>query len=307
MKISVIGTINNDLILPFRGTSIQSIGGIFYTISTLSKLSGDSMEIVPYTHLGTDLHAPFESLLEQYPNISRDGLQQIEQLNHKVILEYVSELERQEKALFNFPPLEWEQIAPAADADFVMINLISGWDVSLQAVTRLSRKVYPKLYLDVHFLTMGLDKLGRRFPQRPDNIEQWLQSARFVQMNEREFRTIAGEEVNEVLFFEKYFRPDQVLLVTFGNRGARLIFRKDQIIRNKDFPAVSVKTPVDVTGCGDVFGAAFVYNYLKTNQLYPSIEFANRAAAANSLLRGTNEMDKLVPLMQKLEQEKAGQ
>lgn len=300
MKVVVIGTINQDLILPFRGTSIQSIGGIFYTISALSKLGGQNLKIVPISYLGSDMYPAFLRLLKQYPNVLPDGLQEIDQKNHKVILEYKSAEERVEKALFNFPSLEWGNLENFLDADFYMVNLITGWDISLAAYQELSRLHYRRMYLDVHFLVMGIDKLGKRFPQRPANVDAWIRGARFVQMNEREFRIISGNSANDILFFENYFKPDQILIITLGSKGARVIFRKDDIVRKKEFPAYPVEDVVDVTGCGDVFGAGFVTRYLRNGNLYQAIEYANRAAGVNSLLRGTNELDRLLPLMDEL-------
>ncbi len=71
-------------------------------------------------------------------------------------------------------------------------------------------------------------------------------------------------------------------------------------MRKKEFPAYPVEDVVDVTGCGDVFGAGFVTEYLRSSNFYRAMEFANRAAGVNSLLRGTNELDKLLPLMDEL-------
>ncbi len=300
MKISVIGTINKDLILPFQGASIQSIGGIYYSISALSYLGGDEVEIYPVSYLGNDLYSPFLALLKQHPNISTAGLIPIEQMNHKVILEYTSPEERVEKALFNLPPLKWKQLEPVLACDFFIVNLITGWDVSREAYLRLSEIHYSRMYLDVHFLVMGVDDLGRRFARVPEDIFDWLHGARFVQMNLREFRLITGGTSTELNFFDRHFRPDQVLLITMGSKGTRVIYKQGEIIRNRQFPAYPVEQVVDATGCGDVFGAAFVLKYLQTGRIEKAVEFANLAGAINCMLKGTNEMDKLPGLMEEL-------
>jgi len=147
---------------------------------------------------------------------------------------------------------------------------------------------------------MGIDALGKRVPKCPENIQQWLHGARFVQMNQREFEIINGSPLNEISFYENNFNQDQILIITYGREGARVIFRKNGMIRNKHFPAFRVNKINDSTGCGDVFGAGFVWKYLKSNDIYKSIEFATKVAAANCLLRGTNEMDNLLSQMEKL-------
>ncbi len=300
MNIAILGTINKDLILPFEGPPIQSFGGIFYSISTLSKLGGTDILIKPISYIGEDVHQPLLALLKKDNNVSSNGLIVANQKNHEVILEYLSPEERIEKALFNFPSLEWNQIKKISNADFLLVNFITGWDLTLKSFLKLSKRYFHKMYIDIHFLVMGVDTLGRRIPKCPENIRQWLHGAKFVQMNQREFEIINGSPQNEISFYENNFNQDQILIITLGREGARVIFRKNGMIRNKHFPAFRVNKIKDSTGCGDVFGASFVWKYLKSNDIYKSMEFATKVAAANCLLRGTNEMDNLLSQMEKL-------
>jgi hypothetical protein len=297
MKIVIIGTINKDLILPFGGSSIQSFGGIYYSLSALTRFVEDHVTIYPISYIGMDIYSNLLMLFKNFGNVDPSGLIKIEQKNHEVILEYLSPEERIEKALFNFPSIGWENIKKFNKANFFIINMITGWDLSLEAYQKLSESNYSKMYLDVHFLVMGTDQFGKRFPDRPENITEWLRGSRFIQMNKREFGIINTEGLHESNFFEKYLRQDQYLIITLGSGGADVIFRKNGLTRNKHFPAVSVEKIKDVTGCGDVFGVGFVWNYLQSGDVYRSIEFANLAAGAKCFLRGTNEMDKLLPKM----------
>ena len=293
MKIAVIGTINRDLILPFGGAPIQSLGGIFYTTSALSEFGGDEIALYPVSFIGNDLTNPFESVIDKNANVDQSGLYLLDQKNHKVILEYKSPEKRVEQALLNFPPLEWRQIKPFLSLDFYLVNLITGWDLSYKAYQKLSRKKYDRMYLDVHFLVMGIDEMGRRFPRRPDDIKNWMQGSKFIQMNQREFEIITDNSMHYLAFYEQYFKKDQVLIITLGREGARMIYHKDKKIRHKHTSGFALSHIADTTGCGDVFGAAFVWGYLKTNDINQALEFANKAGAANCLLKGTDEMDLL--------------
>lgn len=299
MKVAVIGTINKDLILPFEGASIQSFGGIFYTITALSILGGENIQIYPVSFIGEDILQPLNALLQKYQSISPDRLIPLQQKNHEVILEYNSPEERMEKALFNFPSLEWHQIKKINDVDFFLINMITGWDLSLKSFHKLSKKFFNKMYLDVHFLVMGVDNLGKRVPRCPDNIREWLRGARFVQMNQREFSIINNTATHEIAFFEENFREVQVLIITQGGRGAKVIFRKNNMTRDKHFPTFHLEKIIDTTGCGDVFGAGFVWKYLNSQNIYSSMKYACNAATANCMLKGTNEMDILLSQMDK--------
>jgi sugar/nucleoside kinase (ribokinase family) len=300
VKIVIIGTINKDLILPFQGASIQSFGGIYYTMSALSAIAGKDIALLPISFIGEEVYSSLMALLEGFPNIEKHGLFPIPQKHHEVILEYVSPQSRIEKALFNFPPLEWKQLKKFKSADFYIVNMITGWDLSLNAFQKLSKKYYDKLYLDVHFLVMGADKLGNRYPHRPENIEKWIRGARFVQMNQVEFDIINDDDLHESDFYERYFNPDQILIITMASEGVRIIFRKNSMIRNKHFSAYALERVEDVTGCGDVFGAGFIFQYLQSENLYSAVDFANKAAAANCMLKGTNEFDLLKSRMEQL-------
>ncbi len=300
MKIVIIGTINNDVIFPFGRSPIQSFGGIFYSLSALNSFCDPSCTIYPISYVGKDVYSDLLSLLKKFSRVEPAGLVSIDQPNHQVILEYHSPEERTEKVQFNFPQLEWQHVHHFNEVDFYIVNMITGWDLSLEAFQKLSKLHYSNIYLDIHFLVMGIDARGKRFPLRPDNIFAWLNGARFIQMNQREFSIINQEQLDAPRFFDKYFLPDQFLIITQGSRGADLVFQKNSKTYCQHFPAVALPQIVDVTGCGDVFGAGFVWSYLQNEDISRAAEFANLAAAAKCLLPGTTEMDKLVPTMNDL-------
>jgi hypothetical protein len=302
MKITVIGTINKDLILPFQGAPIESYGGIFYNMAILSQLADEADEIVPVSFIGEDVQTPVMAVLKKLPCVSTEGLIPIDQKNHKVILEYQSPDQRREKALFKFPPLTWKQVKPFLDSDMVIVNMITGWDIEERAFLKIADRVRKNLYFDVHFLVMGADKLGRRFPKKPDKIERWLKNSRFLQMNQMEYKIIAGDTPKEE-FFKRSLKRDQVMIITSGKRAVEVIRIDYGKIKLVQYPAFRLTSVVDSTGCGDAFGAGFVYEYLKTNDLDASIRFANKVAAANSLLKGTNEMTMLRETMEKISKE----
>lgn len=299
MKITVIGTINKDLILPFRGAPIESYGGIFYDIAILSQFVDQEDEIIPVSFVGEDVLTPVMAVLKKFPRVSTEGLIPITQKNHKVILEYQSPDQRKEKALFNFPPLTWKQVKPFLDSDMIIVNMITGWDIEEKAFLKIAERMRKKLYLDIHFLVMGADKLGRRFPKKPDKIERWLKSSHFVQMNRTEYKIIAGDTGKED-FFKRNLKRDQVMIITDGKRGVEVVKVDYGKINLMHYPAIKMSAVIDTTGCGDAFGAGFVYEYLRTNEIEASIRFANQVAAANALLKGTNEMPLLKETMEKI-------
>lgn len=292
MKITVIGTINKDLILPFNDVPIESFGGIFYDIGILSQIAQD-VEITPVSYVGEDVISTVQAILDKPSNVNTDGLVRGPETHHKVILEYTSPAQRSEKALFPFPPLEWAHIEPYTDADFIVLNMITGWDIELPTFQKLCEKCGDRIYMDFHFLASDVDEIGKRFRRIPENLQTWLSGPRFIQMNEDEFATLNQHNESEKEFFHRYFRDDQVLILTKASNGVSLVYRKNNITGKKDFPGNKIPRLIDSTGCGDAFGAGFIMNYLENNDMFQAATYGNIVAAAKATLRGTNELYRL--------------
>jgi len=300
MKIGIIGTINKDFILPFRHSPIESIGGILYDISVLSAILKSEDEIIPVSYVGFDLYDAMVSYCQNRPNVSSAGLIPIDQRNHNVIIEYHTLEERNEKSLFPFPSLTKEQVEVVADADLIIVNFISGWDLELSALEYLSEIAGDRLYMDLHYLSMGRNKIGKRYPELPADIDKWLAAPTWLQMNENEFSQVAGPESSAIELHKNKLRENQILLVTQGAGDTLLVYREDGEIQQHAVPAYVVPELIDTTGCGDSFGAGFAAHFMKNASLKAAVNFANCVAAANTMLQGTNEMDKLPETMKKI-------
>ena len=83
------------------------------------------------------------------------------------------------------------------------------------------------------------------------------------------------------------------LLITRGSRGATLFQQTNKKIERYEIAGVSAGEIADPTGCGDVFGAAFLYHMLKTNNAPQSAGFANATAAFNATVQGAEALDAL--------------
>lgn len=87
-------------------------------------------------------------------------------------------------------------------------------------------------------------------------------------------------KINEIEYKNSRSTPSN-LIVTEGGNGARL-YRPTE---TKHFPTKEVDV-VDVCGCGDTFLSALTIQYLITNNIEKSIEFANIAAGLTVQHRG---------------------
>ncbi len=106
-----------------------------------------------------------------------------------------------------------------------------------------------------------------------------LENSDILTPNETEAQLIAGCEINSiedaekasVLIFNKY---KSNVIIKLGSRGSIINFGGDI----KYFKPHNVK-PVDTTGAGDCFNGAFASEFLRTEDVNKSMEFANIAGA----------------------------
>jgi bifunctional ADP-heptose synthase (sugar kinase/adenylyltransferase) len=100
-----------------------------------------------------------------------------------------------------------------------------------------------------------------------------LNNIKVLKINEKEY--LESED------YLKDFPND--LVITLGKRGTRY---KDKI-----YPVDPV-TIFNLTGAGDVFLAALVYDYLNTNSMESAVKFGNKCASKSVQRRGTGLIDK---------------
>ncbi|WP_087974631.1 ribokinase [Oceanobacillus rekensis] len=97
-----------------------------------------------------------------------------------------------------------------------------------------------------------------------------IESATFLTPNEHEFAIMFGEEDRSKVLV----RFPNKLLITEGKNGVRYF----NGINEEIVPAYTVE-PVDTTGAGDTFNAAFAVAVAEGKQIAEALRFANRAAS----------------------------
>jgi hypothetical protein len=301
MKITVIGTLNKDLVFPYADKPFQSLGGITYTLVTLNNFLTEDDLVYPVSYYGVDIADLIAALKKRWTQIHFDSLIPYSGKNHQVILEYFSPTDRKEKALFFFPPLTFTQIEPYLDSDLILVNMICGKELELDTYKKIAEKVYQKLYIDLHFLLMDVDHIGNRIVKRPDNIFDWLNYSRFIQLNENEYEILNQEGLAFETFWKGLLRPSQHVFLTRGENGVWWI-RNDDTLKIEKFKAYPIPEIKETTGAGDVFGAAFAYSYLKTKNLKRAVSFGVLAASASTQISGTENFFLLKEKMRELDE-----
>jgi sugar/nucleoside kinase (ribokinase family) len=283
LKIAVIGTINRDTIHLRQGGLIEGFGGILYNLFALSYLFGSEATIYPVCNIGHDVYEEVKKKLRKRKNLRLEAVRKVERRNNHATLFYLREGEKSEILKGRVPPLSFERTKEVLDIDFILVNFISGVDLTLATLKKIFSNRKGKLFVDLHSLTLGIDRDGKRFFRRPSNWEEYVRNCDYLQLNRKELEVITGSEDLEVR--ELYSRMQdlnrlgpQGVIVTLGRRGVLASLREGDKVRRKRFYSSESLKEVDTTGCGDVFSAGFIHSYLISGDFFQAVEFANRVA-----------------------------
>ena len=297
MRFVITGHLCLDVIHLPDGSEVQSYGGIFFSLASLANIADEDDLIYPVFGVGEVDYDKFIERISKYENVVRDGIFKFPGLTNRVHLFYQDRNERTECSVHIAKPIEYKRFENFKNADGIFINMISGFDITLDTLKKL-RKLFPYIHFDVHSLTLGVDEKNIRFRKKLENWDEWLSNVDTVQMNEHETRAMGDESWTDERLAEEVLNLGvKAMVVTRGPDGATLFYRKDKLIKI-DFPAIDIE-PIDPTGCGDVFGSAFFLKYAKTSDPVEAVKFANLVAGLNATIRGSTEIDKLKELVKK--------
>ncbi|MFQ5435208.1 MAG: hypothetical protein ACE5FD_10060, partial [Anaerolineae bacterium] len=121
MKIGVVGTFIRDRISPWQGETVESIGGIFFTVSYLANLLDCNSEIYPVAYVGDDFYDQLIEQLSAYENVRLEGIRRVARTNTRVELFYSGPQERYEVTTPPMPPLTLDELAILRDTDAVLV------------------------------------------------------------------------------------------------------------------------------------------------------------------------------------------
>ncbi len=298
-KVTVIGTVVRDTIYPYKGEPIQGWGGIYYTLSHLAGILRDQAIIEPVFYLGYDVYDDFIKLLQEtFPNVRLDGIKKINQKNNQVILRYVTQEYREETSNYIPPPLPFDLIQPFVKNEVILLNFISGYEVTFETCQKIAEEKSGLLYVDFHSLAFGRNEDGTRFYQRPKNWQDWVRLPDILQMNEKEAETLAARSLRSLEDFKTFAGElvqvsRNILNMTLGSQGSVLAFLRNGKPEVHYFKPLRVNKVVDATGCGDSFATGFISHYLKTKDPIESAMYGNVTGGLNCTFPGTSKVDRI--------------
>jgi sugar/nucleoside kinase (ribokinase family) len=269
MKLLAVG---HTVIDHLTKNGVESIapGGLFYTAAGLLNIRTDDDEIYLCTAIekSSNLFSLYDSSNKLYIHYA-DKIPKVHLIIH--------EDEEREEIYENISDELKLDLKNLNIFDGILVNMITGYDLSAGQMEMIRNNFDGEIYFDVHTLSRGLsDEMNREFRPVP-NIERWLDSVDILQANENEMLTLSKEK-NERKIAEYILGFSvKIFIVTKAERGARIYYKKNGEIISEFVSAVKIKVKNKI-GCGDVFGAVFFYNYMKTKELFNSLKLANAAA-----------------------------
>lgn len=292
MTITVIGHLCID---QHSGELREQWGGIIYSLLTLAHLMEERDTIRPIFPVGKQDSDKLMDLLKNYPHIDTSGITTTEEPTNRVMLFYHENGERRTECSKQIAaPIPWERIKPLLDADGVLINLVSGFDITLETLDRIrmeAREHEIPVHLDLHSLTLGVDPQARRFRKPIPEWRRWCFGLNSIQMSEEEAAGLTTERYDEPALINQLMSLTvNYLLITRGRRGATLVTQSNKKLQRHELAGENLEAVVDPTGCGDVFGAAWLYTFLKTRDPRVAAQTANHAAALKATVRGPDAL-----------------
>jgi sugar/nucleoside kinase (ribokinase family) len=296
MKFTIVGHMCLDVIHHLDGTETKSYGGIYFGVAAMANIASESDVITPVFGVGEKDFDPVKQLLARYANVDTDGMYSFAEETNQVHLFYGDKGTRTECSKHIASPVPFSRIEPYLAVHGIALNMISGWDITLDTLDQIRLAVRAKntpIHLDLHSLTLGVNSDATRVRRAVSEWRRWCFMINSVQMNEEEAAGLTIEKYDEESL-AKQMLPLMVnaLCITRGAEGATVFQQEHKHLLRKEFPGIATGS-TDPTGCGDVFGSAFLYQYCRTKSFDHAAEFANRVAAANSTFAGSHSIDEL--------------
>ncbi len=281
MRIAIIGHIPVDYYTLADGSRHTGLGGIFYGAAALAELVGPHGSVTFISRVG-------EAVL---PNVKHHAAQLGVELHADTVpgdgwsvqAVYFSGEMRRERLLGHVPPWTAGELLPlVSHCDGVLLNMVTGYEIRLPEFKELAASV-DSLMLDFHSLALGRDATGLRYPVVNADAPQWCAMATMVQMNRTELASVLPgvDPLRGAETIASWGSPWAA--VTDGSGGVYLGQKGEACHLPAHHPTA---TPVDPTGCGDVFGAALLVRFIKGEKLREAARKAQILARKNADFKG---------------------
>jgi len=302
-SVAVVGTVCLDEIRRPGMQPVRGLGGLFYSVITLAQLFDKSGTVCPFCKIGEDDFDLIGGEFDRYPAIDMSYTSTYPGRNNTVVLDYYSSGERNEYSTNRPKPFSAGDLAPVSEMDMALVNFISGREMNRQTFLSLKNRLKVPMYVDLHSLFLGIGKNGRRFYIEDRDWSEWHISGDIVQMNECEAGILAGRKLDGADDFREFGRylldkGAEVVVITLADCGCVVSWKSMGKTMFRAVPAYSSSAVEDPTGCGDVFGAAFVFRYLEGGDPAECAGFAVKVAGVRAAQKHSADLHRLRSILQ---------
>jgi sugar/nucleoside kinase (ribokinase family) len=298
MKFLVIGHFSFDVIHPIDSPELQSYGGIYYSVATLATLLKENDKVIPVFGVNrNEYHGLIEHFKTEFPNVDTAGIYPFDEPTNTVHLFYKDSETRIECSKDISKPIPFSHIKNFLKVDGILINMISGSDITLETLDEIRMAVREKkipIHFDFHSLTLGVQENHERFRRAVSDWRRWCFMIDTIQLNEEEMAGLPLEKMSEQQTIGHMLTLNvKGIIVTRGERGGTVFSSEHKKILRHDFDGLQPERPRDAAGCGDVFGAAFHLQHVRSNDIVEAAAFANRVAAKKASMIGVDTIKQL--------------
>ena len=284
MKLLIIGHLSMGVVHTTDGAEREEAGGILRALGALSGLAGRGDAFTPVAGVTRKELPAMRERLEAMPGVQTDGLYVHDTPVHRVHYYYQNERDYVACTHELAPPIPFTKIKPNLDVHGILINMVSGVDITLDTLDEIRMAVRHEnipVHLDLHSLTLGVNDRHERFRRPLADWRRWAFMIDTIQMNEEEVSGLTVEAMEEERAVGHILMLGvKGVLITRGARGVSVYMNEQKKVVRTDFAPPSLDPGGSVVGCGDMFGAAFVYHYVKNHNILAAAESAQVSTTA---------------------------
>jgi sugar/nucleoside kinase (ribokinase family) len=316
-KIAVIGPIPRDHIVTHQGDLIQKWGCVTHPVIALSILAGDSIEIIPVSHVRKVDRDNVQSVFKGYKGINLNHITSKSDQGDIISLRFVDMNNRLERQTGFMDPILPADVDPVIDSNVFVFIPISDYEISLDTLRHI-KKVNKKsvIIFDAHGPTTACLYNGERKLKFWIDRDQWLPYIDVLKMNleeaqaswfkkEYESQDFTTHEIllSEMSSFANYCinKGVKCVAITMDSRGCMVFFSENGKVREEMVPAVSVDQVIDTTGCGDSFAGGVGFGLLQNPKDYiQAVRYGNTLGALRtqgktfSVFKSLEETDRII-------------
>lgn len=293
--VTVVGSITKDIVWRPNESIRTGLGGLLYNTIALAALMPDAT-IMPVANVGKDILGEVTELLSRHPNIHLDGIRRVDRQNACCYLLFVTGTHFNDGSIV---PITRADVEGFLSPDIILITFPTGLEMTLGTLKFIRRKAKCPIYIDYHMLDHGRDQASARFGQKHQGWVDWVQAADFAQFNQFEAEHLFGrpmEAPKDILSFGRRLlrKGMKAAMITFGEKGSFVVQSEDGKLGCAHIPSERGRMIVDTLGCGDVYSAGFIAQYLRSSDAIAAAHFASEAAAQRCRVRSFDELFKVL-------------